>query len=112
MTEGSQQFEHYTGTDAEAKVVERKQPNYMAVFVALTLLTLVEVLVTYTPLPRLLVLLPLAVVKAGLVVLYYMHLRYDKSIFGALFMMGVLMGLILIVSLALLFGPPLFGVRP
>jgi cytochrome c oxidase subunit 4 len=112
MTEETQHFSNSTGSDVKTAVQEHKQPNYMAVFVALALLTLLEVLVTYTPLPRLLILLPLAIVKAGLVVLYYMHLRFDKPVFGAIFIMGVLMGVILIVSLALMFGPPLFGLRP
>ena len=72
---------------------------------------MLEVAVTYTPLPRLPVLLPLALLKAALVVLFYMHLVSDNRIFAALFMMGLLMGVILVVSLALLFGPPLFGLR-
>ena len=90
---------------------EHRQPNYLAVFVALALLTVAEILVAYTPLPQLPVLMPLAVLKAALVVLFYMHLRYDRPILGALFAMGLLMGLILIVSLMLMFGPPLFGLR-
>jgi cytochrome c oxidase subunit IV len=90
---------------------ERKHPNYVGVFVLLAVLTIVEILVTYTPLPRLPVLLPLAFLKVALVVLFYMHLRFDNRIFSALFLMGLLMGAILIVSLTLMFGPPLFGLK-
>jgi len=92
-------------------VPEQRQSNYVGVFVVLGLLTLVEILVTSTPLPRLLTLLPLALLKVALVVLFYMHLRYDNRAFGFLFLMGLLMGTILIISLALMFGPPLFGAR-
>ena len=90
---------------------KRSQPGYVTIFVILALLTLLEIGVTYTPLPRLLVLLPLALIKVALVVLFYMHLLNDKRIFAVLFLMGLLMGVILVVSLALLFGPPLFGFR-
>lgn len=92
-----------------SEAAQERRP-YLLVFAALSILTLIEVGVTYTPLPRMLILLPLAIIKAGLVVLFYMHLRYDKAIFGALFVMGIVMGLILIISLALMFGPPLIGV--
>ncbi len=96
---------------ADAPAHERSQPNYLAVFIALAALTLLEVAVTYTPLPRLPVLLPLALLKAALVVLFYMHLRFDNRVFAVLFVMGLVMGAILIISLALMFGPPLFGVK-
>lgn len=89
-----------------AQSTKRRQPSYVGVFVLLVLLTLLEVLVTFTPLPRLQVLMPLALVKAALVVLFYMHLRFDDRVFSALFVMGLIMGAILIVSLVLLFSAP------
>ena len=89
---------------AAAQAHERPQPNYLAVFIALAGLTLLEVAVTYTPLPRVLILLPLALLKAALVVLFYMHLRFDNRVFAVLFLMGLAMGAILIISLALMFG--------
>lgn len=57
-----------------------KKPNYMAVFVALAVLTLVEVGVAFLGLGRvttIIVLVGLAVWKAVLVALYYMHLRFE-----------------------------------
>jgi cytochrome c oxidase subunit IV len=83
--------------------------SYMVVFLALAALTLVEILVTFTPLPRLPVLLPMALLKVALVVLFYMHLRFDNRVFAALFLMGLLMGSILIVSLVVIFSAPLLG---
>ncbi len=91
-----------------ASVERHKSPNYIAVFVALVVLTAIEVGVTYvTAIPRLVVLIPLAIAKASLVVLFYMHLRFDSRVFTAIFVVGVLMGFSLILSFLLLFGPPL-----
>ena len=56
------------------------KPNYMGVFAILAVLTAVEVGVAFVGLSRtltILVLLGLAVWKAVLVALYYMHLRYE-----------------------------------
>lgn len=58
----------------------RKQPNYMAVFAGLAALTLVEVGIAFVGFGKtttILILLALAVWKALLVALYYMHLRWE-----------------------------------
>lgn len=56
-------------------------PNYMGVFVGLTVLTVAEVLVAFVShLPKtvlIIALLGLAVWKALLVALYYMHLKFE-----------------------------------
>jgi caa(3)-type oxidase subunit IV len=94
-----------------SSVEQHKSPNYIAVFVALVVLTLIEVGVTYvTWIPRLVVLIPLAIAKATLVVLFYMHLRFDSRVFTLIFVIGIVMGFSLIVSFLLLFGPPLLDV--
>ncbi len=93
-----------------SSVEKQASPNYLAVFVALVALTAIEVGVTFTSLPRLVVLIPLAIAKATLVVLFYMHLRFDSRVFTLIFVIGVLMGFSLIVSFLLLFGPPLLDV--
>jgi len=57
-------------------------PNYMAVFVALGVLTAVELGVAFLPwsqMTRIIILIALAVWKAVLVGLYYMHLRYEPT---------------------------------
>jgi len=54
-------------------------------FVALAVITALEVGVTYLPLPRAPVLVPMALAKAALVALFYMHLKYDRRIFGLVF---------------------------
>jgi cytochrome c oxidase subunit 4 len=94
-----------------SSVEQHKSPNYIAVFVVLVVLTAIEVGVTYVAsIPRLVVLIPLAIAKATLVVLFYMHLRFDSRVFTLIFVIGILMGFSLIVSLLLLFGPPLLDV--
>lgn len=59
---------------------ERHHPNYLAVWAGLAVLTLIEVGVAFVNLPReviVLSLLGLAVWKALLVALYFMHLRFE-----------------------------------
>ena len=83
-----------------------KPPNYVGVFLALAVLTAIEVGVSsfFSEL-RIYFLIPLAFIKAGLVVLYFMHLKFDKKVFGLVFVMGVLMGISLIIVMSLLFAP-------
>ena len=57
--------------------------TYLKVFVGLAVLTAVEVgiaLFAFNPTLRIIILLGLAAAKAGLVALYYMHLKYDDRI--------------------------------
>lgn len=59
---------------------DREHPNYLAVWGGLALLTLLEVGVAFVDLSRMLIvliLLGLAVWKALLVALYFMHLRFE-----------------------------------
>ncbi|MGH7475811.1 MAG: cytochrome C oxidase subunit IV family protein [Longimicrobiales bacterium] len=58
------------------------KPNYMGVFGILFVLTIIEVGVAFLGLSRLftiLALVSLAIWKAVLVALYYMHLRYEPG---------------------------------
>lgn len=57
-------------------------PNYIGVFAGLAVLTAVELVVAFLPWSqtvRVVILLLLAVWKAVLVGLYYMHLRFEPS---------------------------------
>ena len=57
-------------------------PNYVAIFVALAVLTGIELGVAFLPWSKLalvLILLGLAVWKALLVALYFMHLRFEPN---------------------------------
>lgn len=93
--------------EPEGKPQRHTRPNYLAVFIALAVLTAVEVSVTYLPLPRIPILVPLALAKATLVALFYMHLRSDRRIFSGVFLAGWLFGLMMLISFGLLFAPQL-----
>lgn len=61
------------------------QPNYIGVFWWLLALTIIEVIVIFLPLPRLLIgflLVGLALSKASLVAMYFMHLRFERQTLG------------------------------
>jgi cytochrome c oxidase subunit 4 len=64
------------------EAAEHKAPNYVAVWAGLAVLTMVELAVVYLGLPRRLTVLSLiflALWKALLVALYFMHLRFEPK---------------------------------
>ncbi|MBI4546047.1 MAG: cytochrome C oxidase subunit IV family protein [Gemmatimonadetes bacterium] len=63
-----------------AEPPHKAQPNYLLIWAVLFVLTVVEIFVAFAGLPRtyvLLALVLLAIWKALLVALYYMHLRFE-----------------------------------
>ncbi len=82
---------------------QRKHTNPVLVFGILTIATIFEVVVTLFHLPQNIIvpiLLAIAFVKAGLVAAYYMHLRYEKWIYTAIFITPALFAVFLIFTLA------------
>jgi cytochrome c oxidase subunit IV len=72
----------HTATHDTAHKKHPSTRTYINVFIWLAVLTVIEVAVAAVPLPAALVtlvLVAIAILKAGLVVLYYMHLRYDSA---------------------------------
>ena len=64
------------------EVKHAAHPNYIAVFIALAVLTGFELFVAFLPwsqMTRILILIGLAVWKAVMVALYYMHLRFEPQ---------------------------------
>lgn len=64
---------------------EHKHPNYMAIFWYLAILTVIEIAVIYAPLTKLTIgvlLCSLALGKAVLVAMYFMHLRFETRTLG------------------------------
>jgi cytochrome c oxidase subunit 4 len=61
------------------------EPNYMGVFWWLLILTIIEIAVIYLPMAKLVIailLIVLAVTKAVLVALYFMHLKFERATLG------------------------------
>lgn len=87
----------------------KKHANYLVVFIALAVLTAIEITVTQTNLPRIPILVPLSIIKASLVALFYMHLRSDRRIFAAMFGLGILVGLSLLFTFIVLMNTPAGG---
>ena len=62
-----------------------KHPNYRAIFWYLAILTVMEIAVIYLPLAKLTIgvlLCALALTKAALVTMYFMHLRFEARTLG------------------------------
>lgn len=81
-----------------------KHANYLLVFFALAVLTGIEIAVTQLPLPRAPILIPLALIKASLVALFYMHLRHDSKLFSAVFVAGIVLAVVFISTMLIMFG--------
>jgi cytochrome c oxidase subunit IV len=67
---------------AEKHAEKHAHPNYIGIWFALAALTAVELGVAFLPWPKvtlILLLIGLALWKALLVALYYMHLRFEKG---------------------------------
>jgi len=76
----------------------------VVVFAILTLFTLLEIGVSLLGLPKEAIVPPLvaiALVKAALVAMYYMHLRYEKLIFTLIFVTPTLFAVFLVAVLML-----------
>jgi cytochrome c oxidase subunit IV len=66
---------------------EHKDPNYIAVFVWLGILTVAEIATTRLPLAHTLIgilLVGMALTKAALVALFFMHLRFERTTLGVI----------------------------
>jgi caa(3)-type oxidase subunit IV len=73
---------------------ENHEGAYFMVFIALALLTLAELLVTYVPVIKIPLLAGLATAKAMLVIAFYMHLRWEKRIYPAFFTFPVIVAIL------------------
>jgi cytochrome c oxidase subunit 4 len=78
------------------------EPNYMGVFWWLLILTLLELGVIYMPVHRLgilALLVVLAITKAALVALYFMHLKFERLTLGLIAISPFVLCLFLILML-------------
>ena len=103
--------EHHANVDHAAMGIEKEHPTwstYWKVATILTLITVVEVWVYYTPFAKSPLFVPalliMSAVKFGIVVLFYMHLKYDHKLFKALFTGPLMIAMATLISLMFLFG--------
>jgi cytochrome c oxidase subunit 4 len=79
-----------------------KQPNYIGVFWWLLILTVVEVAVIFMPMARILIailLVGLALSKACLVAMYFMHLKFERTTLGLIAVTPLLLCVLLVFAL-------------
>jgi len=83
---------------------------YINIFFVLFVITMIEVFASYLtdvgfPLwAEIAVLILLSVLKGVLVVMFYMHLRFDSRWFTSLFVTGVMIATLMVVAFLLLWG--------
>ena len=73
--------------------------NYGAIFLALLVLTIIEVFAASLPISKLLialVLITFAIIKAGLVAMFYMHLKFEKILLAAIVIAPFIFSIILV----------------
>jgi cytochrome c oxidase subunit 4 len=79
-----------------------KHPNYIGVFWWLLALTILEVGVIFMPMARLLIailLVGMAMSKAALVAMYFMHLKFERRTLGLIAITPLLLCVLLIFAL-------------
>jgi cytochrome c oxidase subunit 4 len=83
-------------------VQAHKQPNYIAIFWWLLALTILEVGVIFTPLARVFIailLVGMALSKASLVAMYFMHLKFERTTLGLIAVAPILLCVLLVFAL-------------
>jgi cytochrome c oxidase subunit 4 len=78
------------------------EPNYIGVFWWLLGLTILEIAVIYVPMARLIVvilLIGLALSKAALVAMYFMHLKFERVTLGVIAITPLILCVFLILML-------------
>ena len=82
--------------------------EYKWVALILTLITIVEVWIYYTPFSKTPMFVPtlliMSVAKFTIVVMFYMHLKYDHKLFKALFTGPLIIAVSTLIALMLVFG--------
>ncbi len=78
------------------------EPNYIGVFWWLLALTILEIAVIYMPMARLIIvilLVGMALSKAALVGMYFMHLKFERLTLGAIAITPLILCVFLILML-------------
>ncbi len=73
--------------------------TYVVVFLLLAILTLIELVVTYIPTIKIVLLLVLSATKAILVASFYMHLRYERPFYPLAFAVPVVIAVLVALAM-------------
>ncbi len=91
----------------EIGVKPHHQPNYWVVFIALAvitaIITITELFIDSIPIPKEVIrtgFVVMSLIKATLVAMYYMHLKFDSFVYSVLFIVPVIFALFLVTVLA------------
>ncbi|PYM34329.1 MAG: hypothetical protein DME17_15835 [Candidatus Rokuibacteriota bacterium] len=85
-----------------AQTATHAHPSYMAIFWWLAVLTVLELAVLFTGLPKVVVVIllcSLALAKASLVAMYFMHLRFETRTLGLVALTPLTIGTLLVLLL-------------
>jgi cytochrome c oxidase subunit 4 len=84
-------------------MVTEKHPNYLLIFILLAVFTLTETLVSYVQQEAIKfpILVVLSAVKALLVLLNFMHLRFDSKVFRYVFIGACVIAIPLILTITI-----------
>ena len=91
-------------TQTETSARHFEHPNYLAVWIWLLVLTVLEITALYLPvlkMYKILTLVVLAVTKALLVAMYFMHLKFERLILIAVILYPLALAITLTVLTAL-----------
>lgn len=92
----------HTGEAVHAEHVHPSAATYVKIGVVLAILTGLEVAAWYIPMAVLaltLILIALSIAKFALVVMFYMHLKFDHRLFAGMFVWGIVLALSVILAL-------------
>lgn len=95
-----------------AREVEHKQPNYGVIFWALFILTICEIIVANLHFVKPIIVVTLvflAIVKASLVALFYMHLKFEKYVIYIIVLFPLFLAVVLTVLVLFDKAPHLTG---
>jgi cytochrome c oxidase subunit IV len=82
---------------------DHAEPNYIAIWIYLALLTVLELGVAYAPIPKAAMvggLVGLAFAKAILVAMYFMHLRFEPRTLGIIAFIPIILTFMLVPDLS------------
>jgi cytochrome c oxidase subunit 4 len=95
----------------EAHAAEHHHPDwntYKWVALILTVITVAEVWIYYTPIKETRLFVPALLIfsaaKFAIVVMFYMHLKYDAKLFRGLFVGPLIIAITVLIALLFLFG--------